>query len=150
MFSRRTRTNGRGTWWTVIALYYSKLVEAEYRGGISFPYSRDYYSSKRRIGVVPQISGSETNRCSIDEQRGNTRLPYVYCIHIHANIIAIIERATRVIDTRVSDYRVNVFFHDFHPRFLPPLFLINPPSRHPCIRRTSRHRFRLWGINLGG
>lgn len=37
------------------------------------------------------------------EPRGNTRL--VYCIHIHANNCN--NSATRVIDTRVSDYRVN-------------------------------------------
>lgn len=58
------------------------------------------------------------------------------------------ERATRVIDTRVSDYRVNVFFHDFHPRFLPPLFLINPPPATPAYDEHPDTDFDCGGSTL--
>ena len=101
------------------------------------------------------------------EPRGNTRL--VYCIHIHANNCN--NSATRVIDTRVSDYRVNgslVFslsflsfpFH-FHDFFLFLLFFslslslsfsfvqlvpINPKRREVWKARfdTDFDWFRKW------
>lgn len=69
--------------WTVIALYYSKVIGAEYREALRFLF--EILFVQRRHRLFRKLAGRKQIGCS-HRVHGNRRVPpYLYRIHIHAN-----------------------------------------------------------------
>lgn len=133
MFSRRTRTNARGTGGQLSRCIIQKSSKRNIAVRSFVPYPRLLFVETtsalfRKLAARKQIVPRS-------EPRGNTRSMYI--VFIFMRIIAIIAQLG-VIDTRVSDYRVNgilffpfFFFSFFSSRFHDFFSLARLSSVHP-------------------